>query len=62
MSLEHAGASGNPSCIDHDCPHCEELAIEILELRAQVRQLCAARDELVRAATSRDFERPPHYL
>lgn len=44
------------------CPHCEDLQAEIDELRALVRTLRAKNDELVRAATNRDYERPPHYL
>lgn len=50
------------ACVDHSCPHCDELATEITALRSQVRELKKKNDELARAAVNRDYERPPHYL
>ena len=62
MALEHARDADDLACVAHDCPHCVALAEEILALRAQVRELRTARDELARASVNRDYERPPHYL
>lgn len=62
MALERAGSDDDLAPESDDCPHCGELVAEILVLRAQVRELQAAKDELARAALDRDYERPPHYL
>ncbi len=51
----------NPLADPEDAAVLEVLQVEVEQLRARVARLEAEKAALLRAATERDYERPPHY-